>query len=123
MPGSEYYDEIDRRSYQEKVHNDYTERMSERIRKMNAIGLNPNDTSDVELFLNMERAIEDHKSVSLDPNVESVIAKYESRARVGFEKYGVDTTRNDVDLHGWLTHLQEELMDATIYIERLKKDI
>lgn len=122
MAGSEYYDEIDRINH--TVRNDeYFSRMRERIRKMNAIGLDPDNTSDVELFLNMERAVEDHKSVSIDPNVEAVIEKYEDRARVGFQKYGTDTTRTDIDLQGWLTHLQEELMDATIYIERLKNDI
>lgn len=121
MPGSEYYDEIDINNHISK--DEYFSRMKTRIRKMNAMGLNPDDTSDVELFLNMERAIEDHKSVSIDPNVQSVIDKYESRAKVGFEKYGTDTTRTDIDLQGWLTHLQEELMDATIYIERLKKEL
>jgi iron uptake system EfeUOB component EfeO/EfeM len=58
-----------------------------------------------------------------DPNVEIVIQKYRDRAKVGFEKYGVNTERDDIDLMGWLTHLQEELMDATIYIQRLKKEI
>jgi len=122
MPGSEYYDEIDRINH--TVRNDeYFSRMKERIRKMNAIGLDPDNTADVELFLDMERAVEDHKSVSIDPNVQSVIDKYEERARVGFEKYGTNTTRTDIDFMGWLTHLQEELMDATIYIERLKNEI
>lgn len=59
----------------------------------------------------------------LDPNVRKVIDKYEERARVGKDKYGTDTTRDDIDLYGWLTHLQEELMDATIYIERLKQEV
>ena len=120
MPGSEYYDEIDRYTV---GGDEYFSRMKERIRKMNAIGLDPDNTADVELFLDMERAVEDHKSVSIDPNVQSVIDKYEERARVGFEKYGTNTTRTDIDFMGWLTHLQEELMDATIYIERLKHEI
>ena len=59
----------------------------------------------------------------VDPNVESVMDSYRSRDKVGFDKYGTDTTRTDIDLMGWLTHLQEELMDATVYIERLKKEI
>lgn len=59
----------------------------------------------------------------LDPNVRKVIDKYEERAIVGKSKYGTDTTRDDIDLYGWLTHLQEELMDATIYIERLKQEV
>ena len=138
MPGSEYYDEIERSNHitENKLFTDPyrdsylqesvgTERMIERIVKMNEIGLNPDDGDDVELFYALQKRIEENKDVSetLDPNVQSVIEKYEERARVGFEKYGTNTTRRDIDLQGWLTHLQEELMDATIYIERLKKDI
>ena len=137
MAGSEYYDD-DGYAYRSKpTPNLYTDpyrdpylqesrgtaRMIERITKMNEMGLNPNDNDDVELFFALQKRIEENKSASLDPNVQSVIDKYEDRARVGFEKYGTNTTRTDIDLQGWLTHLQEELMDATIYIERLKNDI
>lgn len=59
----------------------------------------------------------------LDPNVQKVIGKYLARARMGKRKYGVDTTREDFEFYTWLVHLQEELMDATVYIERLKDDI
>jgi iron uptake system EfeUOB component EfeO/EfeM len=58
-----------------------------------------------------------------DKNVKSVIKKYKKRAEIGFQKYGTTTERTDIDLLGWLNHLQEELMDATIYIERLKKEL
>lgn len=58
-----------------------------------------------------------------DANVNSVITSYKERSKKGFEKYGTTTERQDIDLLGWLQHLQEELMDATIYIERLKKTI
>jgi hypothetical protein len=57
------------------------------------------------------------KKTELDPNVQSVMTKHKTRAEVGMDKYGVDTTRTDVDLRGWLNHLQEELMDANVYIE------
>lgn len=30
--------------------------------------------------------------------------------------------RTDLDIVGWLTHLQEELMDAAVYVERLIQD-
>jgi hypothetical protein len=40
---------------------------------------------------------------------------------VGKKKYGVTLDRNDLSLSDWLTHLQEELMDAVNYIERIKK--
>jgi hypothetical protein len=32
-------------------------------------------------------------------------------------------TRTDLNLIDWLTHLQEELMDATLYVERLKDEV
>ena len=54
-----------------------------------------------------------------DPNVEAVRFKLKQRAELGMLKYGVDTTREDIDLIGWLQHLQEELMDASVYIQRL----
>jgi hypothetical protein len=41
----------------------------------------------------------------------------------GQAKYGTNLDRKDVDLEGWLNHLQEELMDATLYIEKLKKEL
>lgn len=59
----------------------------------------------------------------LDSNVAAVINAYQIRALKGFAKYGTTTERTDVDLLGWLQHLQEELMDATVYIERLKQEV
>ena len=53
----------------------------------------------------------------------AVIAKYYLRSEKGQQKYGTNLDRKDVDLVGWLNHLQEELMDATLYIEKLKKEI
>ena len=53
----------------------------------------------------------------------AVMAKYYERSKRGQQKYGTNLDRNDVDLTGWLNHLQEELMDATLYIEKLKKEI
>ena len=58
-----------------------------------------------------------------DKQVLDVIAKYEAREKKGFVKYDTNTDRQDLTLGEWLNHLQEELMDATIYIERLKKDL
>ena len=58
-----------------------------------------------------------------DKNVFNVVLQYAERAQKGFEKYGTTTERTDIDLKGWLQHLQEELMDATIYIERLKREL
>lgn len=57
-----------------------------------------------------------------DKNVLEVIESFKQRSEIGFKKYGTNTERTDIDLLGWLNHLQEELMDATIYIQRLKKE-
>jgi hypothetical protein len=59
----------------------------------------------------------------MDPIVETVVRKYRERSDIGIQKYGKTLTRNDLDFADWLTHLQEELMDATLYIERLKRDV
>ena len=59
----------------------------------------------------------------MDKNVTSVLDKYIERATEGFKKYGCTTERQDIDLVGWLKHLQEEMMDATIYIERVMSDL
>lgn len=53
----------------------------------------------------------------------SVMAKYYERSKRGLSKYGKTLDRDDVFLYGWLNHLQEELMDATLYIEKLKKEL
>lgn len=55
--------------------------------------------------------------MSPDPNVESIREKLLLRSQIGLKKYGVTTERKDVDLAGWLIHLQQELLDAAVYIE------
>jgi hypothetical protein len=40
---------------------------------------------------------------------------------VGIAKYGKTMEREDLSTLDWLQHLQEELMDATLYIESLKR--
>lgn len=51
---------------------------------------------------------------------EKVIEKIRQRAKVGLKKYGVTMEREDLTDIEWLTHLQEELLDGAVYIERLK---
>ena len=46
-----------------------------------------------------------------------------SRASRGLIKYGVTTERTDLNVGEWLQHLQEELLDAAVYIERLKQEV
>ena len=55
-----------------------------------------------------------------DSIVESVIDQYKQRSEIGFVKYKMTLDRDDLTTLEWLKHLQEELMDATLYIEKLK---
>jgi hypothetical protein len=59
----------------------------------------------------------------MDKNVQAVVERMLQRADVGLRKYGVTTERNDLSLYDWITHLQEELMDSCVYLERIKNDI
>tara|TARA_R100000908_G_C3751070_1_gene145658 strand:- start:1441 stop:2031 length:591 start_codon:yes stop_codon:yes gene_type:complete len=54
---------------------------------------------------------------------DEVCEKIKARSDVGKKKYGVTMEREDLDLVSWLTHLQEELMDAAVYTQRLLNDI
>lgn len=64
----------------------------------------------------------------IDPNVKmwenesdqivlEVIEKYAKRSEVGIAKYGTTLETNNKD--NYLKHLQEELMDATLYLQKL----
>lgn len=59
----------------------------------------------------------------IDKNVEAVKQLMTDRMVKGLIKYGVTTERTDVDLLGWIQHLQEELLDAAVYCERLKNEV
>jgi hypothetical protein len=50
---------------------------------------------------------------------DSVAEKILNRAEVGKKKYGVTMERDDLSITQWLKHLQEELMDATVYLEKI----
>ena len=58
-----------------------------------------------------------------DQNVTSVIEQLRNREKAGLIKYGTNTERTDLETIEWLQHLQEELMDGAVYIERLKRDL
>ena len=50
---------------------------------------------------------------------DKVSEKLLSRAERGFSKYGVTMEREDLTRKEWLIHLQEELLDGAVYIEKL----
>lgn len=56
-----------------------------------------------------------------DPIVESVIDTMRARSRDGITKYGTTLYDSPDGFYKFLNHLQEELMDATLYIEKLKQ--
>ena len=56
-----------------------------------------------------------------DKIIERVIKKIKARSDVGYKKYGVTLKDDNQPLDIWLTHIQEELMDAVNYIEKAKE--
>lgn len=62
-------------------------------------------------------------SFTLDKNVYEVMNMLKTRSEAGFVKYKTTTERTDLSFYDWLQHLQEELLDAAIYVQRLKKEV
>tara|TARA_R100001163_G_C4985182_1_gene139817 strand:+ start:194 stop:481 length:288 start_codon:yes stop_codon:yes gene_type:complete len=62
-----------------------------------------------------------------DPVVETVVDKFVERSDVGFKKYGqtLDKERKTgvKDLAAYLNDVQEELMDAILYIQAAKDEL
>lgn len=55
-----------------------------------------------------------------DPIIQKVVEKFISRSDVGFSKYKVTLNEDSKSINEWLNNIQEELMDAVNYIEKLK---
>lgn len=55
-----------------------------------------------------------------DTVVETVLNQIKDRADVGLIKYGVPMTRTDLSASDWAGHAIEELLDAALYLTRLK---
>ncbi len=60
---------------------------------------------------------------SKDSIVNSIVKKFISRSDIGIQKYGQTLDRDDLKTVDWIQHAQEELMDAILYLEKLKKEI
>ncbi len=56
-----------------------------------------------------------------DPVVERVVDKFISRSDIGYKKYGVTLEDDKSNIFEWVNHLQEELMDAVLYLQKLKE--
>jgi len=62
-----------------------------------------------------------------DPVVENVVDKFVKRSDVGYAKYGrtlhTERTGKHKDLAGYLNDIQEELMDAVLYIQAAREEL
>ena len=58
-----------------------------------------------------------------DPVVERVVDKFIDRSDVGFKKYKVTLEDDHSDIFAWINHLQEELMDAILYIQAAREEL
>ena len=62
-----------------------------------------------------------------DPVVKNVVDKFVKRSDVGYKKYGstLDDERrfNMKNLQGYLNDIQEELMDAILYIQTAREEL
>ena len=62
-----------------------------------------------------------------DPVVKNVVDKFVERSNTGFSKYGstLDDERRFKmkDLQGYLNDIQEELMDAVLYIQTAREEL
>ena len=76
--------------------------------------------SDREI-MNAKRAVISSTFNNTDKYVQSVKEKFEQRSQTGIQKYNTTLERTDLSFLDWLEHLQEELMDALLYIEAAKQ--
>ena len=75
-----------------------------------------------------KNGIEIRKSYGFrDPVVKNVVDKFVSRSDIGFAKYGstLDDERRGgfKNLAGYLNDIQEELMDAVLYIQAAREEL
>ena len=82
--------------------------------------------SDREI-MDAKRGIERKSYGFRDPVVKNVVDKFVERSDVGYEKYGrtLDDERRGgyKDLAGYLNDIQEELMDAILYIQTAREEL
>jgi hypothetical protein len=63
--------------------------------------------------------LEKWKNEGKDEIVQKVVDKFQERSKVGIEKYG--TTLKDNNTDDFHRHFSEELMDALLYLEKIKE--
>jgi len=92
--------------------------LTEHLKKINM--------SDREI-MDAKRGIERKSFGFRDPVVKHVVTKFVSRSDIGYEKYGrtLDDERKGgfKNLAGYLNDIQEELMDAVLYIQAAREEL
>ena len=82
--------------------------------------------SDREI-MNAKTASSKKSIIFRDPVVERVVDKFVERSDLGFKKYGRtlhgERTGGHKDLAGYLNDVQEELMDAILYIQAAREEL
>lgn len=65
---------------------------------------------------------QDPSQVNLETDivVQEVKELYEKRSQVGINKYGTTLENSTQNTLEFIQHLQEELMDATLYLQKIK---
>ena len=58
-----------------------------------------------------------------DSILESLIEKYKQRSELGQKKYNTTLDRTDLTLLDWINHAQEEAMDLSLYLQKIKQTI
>jgi len=91
--------------------------------KPNTRSIYRQELSALSEMLSEVEVIPEEKPIQTDAILTKVMTKYYERSEMGIKKYGTTLENNSLPLMQWLNHLQEELMDATLYIEKLKQDI
>jgi len=56
----------------------------------------------------------------MDPIVQTVVERFQQRSAFGIQKYGTTLDGSKLPFLAWVQHMQEELMDAILYLEKLK---
>jgi hypothetical protein len=70
---------------------------------------------------NIDKWFLEYKHFELvDSVVESIIEKFRQRSAVGIKKYNATLDRTDLNEDEWKSHLLEELMDAILYLTKIK---
>jgi hypothetical protein len=59
----------------------------------------------------------------MDSIVEELIEKYVERAEIGKAKYNMTMDRDDLSISEWVNHAQEEAMDLSIYLTKIKREL